>query len=116
APRLDSWTGFFDLVQVDDVAAEIVDTVFDNAGASSAPLYAVVHESGGVYVPVREMAGFVSRELEGGAPVAEVPLGEWIGLAETAGMPYTVASYLRSVSDVPVRVPRLLKERRRGGN
>ncbi|KAI1172111.1 hypothetical protein F4777DRAFT_593117 [Nemania sp. FL0916] len=113
APRLDTWTGFFDLVQVEEVATEIIDTVTKNSGASSttAPLYTVVHESGGVYVLVREMAGFVSRELEGGAPVLEVPLGEWIGLAETAGMPYTVASYLRSISDLPIRVPRLLKER-----
>jgi thioester reductase-like protein len=119
APRLDQWAGFFDLVQVQDVAAEIVDAALSSvltASLVSSPsishLYRVYHESGGLCVPVQKLADFVSREL-GGLSVAEVPLLQWIEMAEAAGMPYTLVSYLKSVDGVSLRVPRLLKERQR---
>ncbi|RYP52198.1 hypothetical protein DL768_002589 [Monosporascus sp. mg162] len=120
APRLDTWTGFFDLVQVEDVAAEIIDAALSSVATASssgptanAQLYSVHHESGGVYVPVRKMADFVAEELGGGVSVAEVALLPWIERATAAGMPYMVASYLESVSEAPIRVPRLLKEKPR---
>ena len=109
-PDLSKWRGAFDMIDVHQVARQIVGGVLGFAQGDergkSLPLE-FVHVSGEQVVPVRETRSFLERQM--GCQMAEVEPKAWIERAAELGLHELVRSYMCELveSDNQPAFPRL---------
>lgn len=108
-PQFKSLDGYLNLVPVERVAYNIVQTLLanNNASINAQPIF--VHQIGRLDIPLSNMKEHLERE--DGRRFAARPLPEWVGRARTAGLDEMVASYLLSVDGADQRIvlPRLVQ-------
>jgi amino acid adenylation domain-containing protein len=97
-PRLDGWSGWFDLVAVETVAKGVVNGVM-RGNASNRPteggMVRFFHLCGEKRFEVSKLRQFVQEEV--GQTVREIDLQEWVTQASTVGLDQLVAEYLCSL-------------------
>ena len=109
-PDSSSWSGMFDLISVESVGSQIVETALrstqshDDAQGGETRF---VHECGEIQLAPSQVKSFL--ELKTGHRFEIIPLNDWIEYAERAGMSTLIGIYLRQTAGGLVLLPRLIK-------
>lgn len=107
-PASEAWSGVFDFISVESAAAQIIEAVRLSGTASATDGEAkIVYESGEIQVGQHEVQSMI--EAGAGEQFETVPLMEWVGAAEAAGMNALLGLYLRQAADGQILLPRLVK-------
>ncbi|KAJ5683579.1 hypothetical protein N7462_006744 [Penicillium macrosclerotiorum] len=110
-PDSASWSGVLDFISVKSAAAQIIESLYWQDSALSAPqLIRYQYESGEIQVGQKEVRSVM--ESGTGELFETVPVNSWIEDAEAAGMNSLLVVYLRQVSDGEILLPRLIKDKR----
>jgi amino acid adenylation domain-containing protein len=94
-PQVTGWVGFMDLIDVESVAANIINTVVDVYHRHTSTVQ-YFHESGQTVVPVESVKEYLEKE-EGGVSFQTQELGRWIESARKHGMDQLVAEFLTTM-------------------
>lgn len=110
-PDLTGCKGYVDLINVQNVASNIIGDVLSSHSAQSVKY---IHESGEVRVQASELKDYLERETGEAFEVLE--LGKWIQAARDAGMPELVAKFLGAMppSEIDIAMPFLQTSRVNG--
>lgn len=112
-PDLSRARGFFDFVDVETIARNIVNaaaaaaTPADDKGQGESRRVVYRHQSGDVVVPADGLAGYLANEEDKGEDYEVVDMATWVRLAVEAGMDPLVGSFLaatRGELDMPLLV------------
>lgn len=96
-PDLRAQGGFVDMIRVETVARDIVDTVLssrtDNAAThADRANVTYIHESGETHFPVGQLKEYLEREK--GTPIHEEDLTSWLKQSRRYGMPASLSKFL----------------------
>ncbi|KAK3988255.1 hypothetical protein QBC44DRAFT_398459 [Cladorrhinum sp. PSN332] len=109
-PFVAGMKGFIDLVRPESVATKVVEAamVGGNGGGQGGVGY--FHESGDLELEVTEIRDYLAGQA-GGKNVEVLPVEEWIGRAEEAGLSSAMAAVFRTSlgSGEAINMPRLLR-------
>jgi amino acid adenylation domain-containing protein len=110
-PDLTGCKGYVDLINVQNVASNIIGDVLSPHLSRSVKY---IHESGEVRVHASELKDYLEREA--GEPFEVLELGKWIQAARDAGMPELVAKFLGAMppSEIDIAMPFLHTSRVNG--
>ena len=99
-PDLRSQGGFVDLIRVETIARDIVDTVLSSwsgkATTSAEKPVTYIHESGEIHFPIAQLRNHL--EEEEGTPIHEQDLSSWLKQAPQYGMPASLSRFLDTSS------------------
>lgn len=96
-PDLASQGGFVDLIRVETIARDIVDTVLSSRSRNAAthtdetPV-TYIHESGEIHFPIQQLREYL--EQEGGTPIHEQDISSWLREAPQYGFPASLSRFL----------------------
>lgn len=109
-PELGSWSGAFDLISVENVGSQIVETALGSTQSYADVQLGetrFIHECGDIQLAPSQLKSFL--ELKTGNQFEAIPLNDWIVHAERAGMSTLIGVYLRQASGEVFLLPRLIK-------
>ncbi|KAM3542149.1 hypothetical protein ARSEF1564_004969 [Beauveria bassiana] len=96
-PRLDTWSGYFDLIEGHTVASNIVNSVLTTLGEpavvgrrSMGVRY--IHESGETIFPVADLGAHLAQDNH--EPLQAIPMKDWVKRARKEGMETIVGDFL----------------------
>ncbi|KAK2738401.1 NRPS [Myotisia sp. PD_48] len=108
-PRLDNWTGFFDLIRLESVASDVVCSVTEVVDTENNDCYPVkyIHEAGEIVMPTNKLKDYLMQENTDGTDNAdgscgtfeEIDMKAWIEAAKEAGINEHVVEYLVDLQD-----------------
>jgi hypothetical protein len=108
-PIFSSWEGYLDFVTVDYTASGIIRAIIDSLGPETSSVK-FLHHSGQVQVPLAKVRAHMEKQE--GIVFRELPLAQWIKLAEDSGLDTLVAAYLRrlEVDHTKIILPRITQQ------
>lgn len=95
-PELPGWAGYFDFVQVETVARDVIDVALGGVSSLASsqtprePVY--VHHGGETVIPVQEVRSHVEKQV--GEEIVVQRIADWIASASVHGMNPLVAHSL----------------------
>jgi len=93
-PDLSRWTGYVDLVSLENVTEGIARSVLQaTTGADSNSRVEYLHHAGDQIIPVQSIRELLSGEA--GSGLESLPIGEWVDGAVRSGMNPLVGEFLR---------------------
>ncbi|KAI4671892.1 putative Hybrid PKS-NRPS biosynthetic cluster [Alternaria triticimaculans] len=93
-PDLSRWTGYVDLVSLENVTEGIARSVLQvTTGADSHSRVEYLHHAGDQIIPVQSIRELLSGEA--GSGLESLPIGEWVDGAVRSGMNPLVGEFLR---------------------
>jgi hybrid polyketide synthase/nonribosomal peptide synthetase ACE1 len=107
-PASEAWSGVFDFISVESVAAQIIEILHaSGATPTTGDGARFLYQSGEIQVGQHEVQSML--EAGAGEQFEIVSLMEWVDAAEAAGMNALLGEYLRQAADGQILLPRLLK-------
>ncbi|KAI1478194.1 putative hybrid NRPS/PKS enzyme [Daldinia eschscholtzii] len=107
-PDTSSWSGWIDMISVENVAMQISDQVYEDYSWPGNVKY--LFESGEQEILISDMKGVLERENSNGSKIKTVSMEEWVSRAQEKGMNPLLGEYLRRMDGVPAVFPRLIRE------
>ncbi|KAM3509522.1 hypothetical protein MY11210_006293 [Beauveria gryllotalpidicola] len=115
-PRLDTWSGYFDLIQGHTIASNIVNsvlTILDEPAVVGRRSKGVryIHESGETVFPVAHLGAHLAQDNH--EPLQAIPIKDWVERARKEGMDTIVGDFLCKMDESrdKIMLPRIKTSR-----